>query len=108
MSDPTPTPTPTAIKFTEIGTTDLVNYLRIEEITEKDLVLLQTILEATKSHVLAYTGRTEAEADTIPEFTIAVYVLCEDLYDKRTYIVDSDISNKIIDSILGSRSVNLL
>lgn len=94
--------------FTEIGTTDLVNYLRIPEVTEADLALLETILEAAKSFVLTFTGRTEAEADTFPEFTIAVYVICEDMWDKRTYVVNSDTSNKIVDSILGSRSVNLL
>lgn len=100
--------TPTSRKFTEISTGDLVNYLRIDEITDKDLDLLQQILDASKSHILTFTGRTEADADTFPEFTIAVYVLSEDMYDKRTYTVDSDTSNKIIDSILGSRSVNLL
>ena len=101
-------PSPTYKKFTEIATSDLVNYRRLYETTEADLALLQTILEAAKSFVLTYTGRTEEDADTFPEFTIAVYVLSEDMYDKRTYIVDSDTSNKIVDSILGSRSINLL
>lgn len=101
-------PSPTYTKFTEIATSDLVNYLRLYETTEADLVLLQTILEAAKSYVLTYTGRTAEAADTFPEFTIAVLVLSEDMYDKRTYIVDSDTSNKIVDSILGSRSINLL
>ena len=101
-------PAPSYKKFTEIATSDLVNYLRLYETTEADLALLQTILEAAKSFVLTYTGRTTEDADTFPEFTIAVYVLSEDMYDKRTYIVDSDTSNKIVDSILGSRSVNLL
>ena len=99
---------PTYTKFTEIATSDLVNYLRLVETTQADLTLLSTILEAAKSFVLTYTGRTEAVADTFPEFTIAVFVISEDMYDKRTYIVDSDTSNKIVDSILGSRSVNLL
>lgn len=101
-------PAPSYKKFTEITTSDLVNYLRLYETTEADLALLQTILEAAKNYVLTYTGRTIIDADLFPEFTIAVYVLSEDMYDKRTYIVDSDTSNKIVDSILGSRSVNLL
>lgn len=96
------------VKFSEIGTSDLVNYLRLAETTQEDLTLLGTILEACKSFILTYTGRTTEEADTYPEFTIAVYTLSEDMYDKRTYIVDSDTSNKIVDSILGSRSINLL
>lgn len=94
--------------FSQIATSDLVDYLRLTETTEAELSLLGTILEAAKSFVLTYTGRSAEDADTFPEFTIAVYVLSEDMYDKRTYVVDSDISNKIVDSILGSRSVNLL
>ena len=94
--------------FSQIGTSDLVDYFRITETTEAELSLLGTILEAAKSFVLTYTGRSAEDADTFPEFTIAVFVLSEDMYDKRTYVVDSDISNKIVDSILGSRSVNLL
>lgn len=96
------------VKFSEIGTSDLVNYLRLAETTQADLTLLGTILEACKSFILTYTGRTTEEANNYPEFTIAVYTLSEDMYDKRTYIVDSDTSNKIVDSILGSRSINLL
>lgn len=99
---------PSYTKFSEIATSDLVNYLRLVETTQADLVLLGTILEAAKSYVLTYTGRTVEDADLFPEFTIAVYTLVEDMFDKRTYIVDSDISNKIVDSILGARSINLL
>ena len=95
-------------KFSEIRTSDLVNYLRLVEQTGAEQELLGTILEAAKSFVLTYTGRSVEEADTFPEFTIAVYVLSEDMYDKRTYSVDATTSNKIVDSILGARSVNLL
>lgn len=101
-------PAPTYKVFSEIAASDLVNYLRLVETTEADLVLLNTILEAAKSFVLTYTGRNVLEADGYPEFTIAVYTLAADMYDKRTYTVDSDTSNKIVDSILGSRSINLL
>ena len=94
--------------FSQIDTSDLVDYLRLTETTEAELSLIGTILEAAKSFVLTYTGRSAEDADTFPEFTIAVYVLSEDMYDKRTYVVDSDISNKVVDSILGSRSVSLL
>ena len=95
-------------KFSEITASDLVNYIRIVETTGAELELLETILAAAKSFVLTYTGRSAEDADTFPEFTIAVYVLSEDMYDKRTYSVDASTSNKIVDSILGSRSVNLL
>lgn len=95
-------------KFNEVAVSDLVNYLRLSETTQADLTLLGTILEAGKDYILTYTGQTAEKADEFPEFTIALYVICEDMYDKRTYVVDSNISNKITDSILGSRSINLL
>ena len=101
-------PAPSYKVFSEIVVNDLVNYLRLVETTNADLDLLATILEAAKSFILTYTGRTTEEADTMPEFTVAVYVIAEDMFDKRSYIVDSDTSNKIVDSILGSRSINLL
>lgn len=96
------------IKFSEVAVSDLATYLRLTEYSNAEETLLGTILQASKNFVLTYTGRTIEEADTFPEFTIAVYAISEDMFDKRTYIVDSDTSNKIVDSILGSRSVNLL
>ena len=102
-------PTPNSYtRFSEIARSDLVNYLRLVETTEGELTLLDTILEAAKKYVLVYTGRKEEEADLFPEFTIAVYTLAADMYDKRTYLIDNDVSNKIVDSILGARSINLL
>lgn len=100
-----------ATKFSEITINDLVNYLRYTDYDSTDTIevtLLKTILEASKNHVLTYTGRTESEADTMPELTIAVYVICQNMYDKRSVEVDSSIINKVLESILGSRSINLL
>ena len=95
-------------QFSQISVDDLVNYLRLCEVSESDRGLLASILEAARSYVLTYTGRNVEEADLIPEFTLAVMVLAEDLYDKRTYVVDSNLTNQIVDNILGSRSINLL
>lgn len=98
----------TYTKFGEVTTSDLVKYLRLVETTQDDLDLLGNILEAGKSFILTYTGQTEIKANTFPEFTIALYVICESMYDVRSYIVDNEKSNKVVDSILGSRSINLL
>ena len=98
----------TYTKVSELSLTDLANYLRLTEIPVSDTTLLSSILEAAKSYVLTYTGRDEESADTFPEFTLAVLVLSEDLYDKRTYSVDKNEANKVVESILGMRSINLL
>lgn len=98
----------TSVKFSEITISDLVNYLRITEPTSSDNVLLTNILEAAKNYVLGYTGQTVEAADTFPEFVIAVYVLSQDMYDNRSYSAVSPNVNKIVDSILGLHSINLL
>ena len=95
-------------KFSEITVSDLTNYLRLAEVSQADGSLLGTILAAAKNYVLGYTGRSVEEADDFPEFTIAVYVMAEDMFDKRSYIVDSAITNETVNSILGMRSMNLL
>lgn len=98
----------TYTKVSELSVSDLANYLRLVEIPVSDTTLLSSILEAAKSYVLTYTGRDEESADKFPEFTLAVLVLSEDLYDKRTYSVDKNEANKVVESILGMRSINLL
>lgn len=100
--------TPSYTVFSEIAVSDLVNYLHISEPTSSDNVLLTLILEAAKNYVLGYTGQDAAAADTFPEFTIAVYVLAQDMYDNRSYAAVSPNVNKIVDSILGLHSINLL
>ena len=99
---------PTYKKFSEVAASDLANYLRLTEISQADTSLLETIIEAAKSYILTYTGRTVEDADTFPEFTTALLNIGANMFDVRSYIVDSDISNKIVDSILGARSINLL
>ena len=98
------------VPFSNIAVSDVVGYLRISEteLDEAELSLLASILEASKSFILTYTGRTTEEADTFPEFTIAVYAICQDMYDKRTFQVDKNEESAVISSILGSRSINLL
>lgn len=95
-------------KFSEVAVIDLTNYLRITELPSSDTQLLTSILEAAKNFVLSYTGQTAEAADSFPEFTIAVYVLSEDMYDKRTFSVDKTEANKVVESILGLHSINLL
>ncbi len=100
--------TSTYKKFSEVAVSDLTNYLRLAEVSTADTALLTTILEASKSYILTFTGRTVTEANLFPEFTIALYVMAEDMFDKRSYIVDSNTTNETVNSILGMRSMNLL
>lgn len=97
-------------RFSEITTNDCKDYLRLAEITAQEETLLGTMLEAARNHALAYTGleSTPEKVDSMPEMTIAVYALVQDMFDKRTYTLDKETVNKVIEAILGSRSINLL
>lgn len=94
--------------FSEVTKADVIGYMRLDEISVSDSELLDTILEAARAYVLQQTGRTEEEADTMPDLTIAVLALSSDMYDKRAFIVTSEVTSKVVENILGSRSVNLL
>lgn len=94
--------------FSTITTTDVANYLRLGAVTQDEQSLLTTMLNSAKSYVLKYTGLTESQADLANELVIAVLVLCQDMYDNRALYVDSDNVNKVVETILGMHSINLL
>ena len=92
----------------QITASDVAEYLRITDATTDDMNTLNTILNVAKVYVGEYTGRSLAELDLYKDIIIAVFVLCQDMWDNRTLYVDSSNVNKVVESILGLHSVNLL
>ena len=92
----------------ELTTNDIAEYLRLPEVTPEDNNYLDTILEASKAYVYKWTGLTPEAVDESLDITIAVYVLCQDMYDNRSMYVDNGNVNKVVEAILGLHSVNLL
>mgnify|MGYP007111660115 CR=1 FL=1 len=92
----------------QLTTSDIVDYLRLPEVTPEDSAFIGNILEASKAFVYKYTGLTPAQVDEALDITIAVYVLCQDMYDNRSMYVDNANVNKVVEAILGLHSVNLL
>ena len=92
----------------QIKASDVVEYLRLTDATTDDMNTLSTILNVAKVYVGEYTGRSLAELDLYKDIIIAVLVLCQDMWDNRTLYVDSSNVNKVVESILGLHSVNLL
>lgn len=92
----------------QITASDVAEYLRITDATTDDMNTLSTILNVAKVYVGEYTGRSLAELDIYKDIIIAVFVLCQDMWDNRTLYVDSSNVNKVVESILGLHSVNLL
>jgi hypothetical protein len=97
-------------KVSEITDKELAVYLRLEyaELTEEEKVDLDTLLGVAKAFVKSYTGLTAEVIDTHSEFIIVVYVLAQDMYDNRTMYVDKNSLNKVVETILGMFSINLL
>lgn len=96
------------VKVSDITITDVIDYLRLEEVSEADRAFLETALSSAKSFVYNYTGLSSEQADLYSEFVIAIYVLCQDMFDNRTLYVSSSNVNKVVEAILGLHSVNLL
>jgi len=92
----------------QITAQDVADYLRISGVTEDDLNTLNTLLTVAKAYITQYTGQTLENLDTLQDIIIVVLILCQDMWDNRTLYVDSSNSNKVVESILGLHSVNLL
>lgn len=93
-------------KVSDITATDVAEYVRLYETTESELNLINTILNTAKNYIMNYTGQTDLDA--FEDFVMVVFVLCQDMWDNRSLYVDKTNLNKVIESILGMHSVNLL
>ncbi len=92
------------MKVSEITINDVVEYLRVEEVEP----VLINLLDTSKKFIKSYTGLTDEELDLHEDFYIVVMILCQDMYDNRAYYVDKSKLNKVVETILGMHSVNLL
>ena len=93
-------------KVSEITVQDIANYLRIVEMDEILINELETYLNIAKKYIKDETGLDDL--DEHEDFIIAIYILCQDMYDNRTLYVDKSNSNKVIETILGRHRENLL
>lgn len=95
-------------KISDITTTDLAEYIRLDEVSNDDTALLNTLLSVAKTFISNYTGRSSEELDEFQDFVIVALVLVQDMWDTRALYVDKSNLNKVVESILGMHSVNLL
>lgn len=95
-------------KVSDITYQDVADYIRLEELTQDDINTLDALLLVSKAYITQYTGRTEEDLDSYTDFVIVVLILCQDMWDNRTYYVDNANLNKTVETILGLHAVNLL
>ena len=93
-------------KVSEITAQDVAAYLRLPETTASDNATIQTLIGVATNYIREYTGQTDL--DEFQDFVIVVFTLCQDMWDTRSLYVDKTNLNKVVETILGMHSVNLL
>lgn len=92
------------MKVSEITTTDIKEYLRLDD----DEPLLTTLLASVKAYIKGYTGLDDTGLDDYPDLIPVVYVLVAEHYENRVYTVEKDKVNRLIKSTLDMYCINLL
>lgn len=95
------------MRLSSITDHDVAEFLRLEPGTY-DENMMRAARKAAESYILNYTGLTKEQADEKEDLYIAYMVLCQDMFDNRSMYVDKNNVNKVVESILGMHSVNLL
>ena len=85
-------------KVSEITTKDIADFIRLGEVSSAEETQLQTFLTVAKNYVANYTALEDL--DEYPDLVIAVYVLCQDMYDNRSLYIDKNNPNKVVQTIL--------
>lgn len=100
------------MKISEITVEEVAKYLRLER-DDYDADQITAIMAATEQYLVSYTG-IPAKAvngetlDDHEDFYIAYMVLCQDMYDNRSMMVENGHVNRVVDSILSLHARNLL
>ena len=95
-------------KVSQITPENMAEYLRLSETTVDDQNTLNTMIKVAIDYMAKYTGHTAEELDDYNDLVIVALVLVQDMWDNRTLYVDTDKTNKVVESILNLHAVNLL
>ena len=95
-------------KVSEITYQDIAEYLRLSEVTTSDQNYINNLISISKDYIKKYTGIAQENLDNYNDLVIVVFVLCQDMYDNRSLYVDNTNLNKVVETILGMHSINLL
>ena len=93
-------------KVSEITVKDIADFIRLDEVGSAEEEQLSTFLLVAKNYVTNYTGLDDL--DEYADLVIAVYILCQDMYDNRTLYVDKNNLNKVVQTILDMHTRNNL
>lgn len=94
------------MKVSELTREDVIRFAKIED--PDDDIAPEALLAAAKAFVRGYTGMDDAAIDEHEDITIAVLVLCADMYEHRLTTADTAQANRTVETILGLYRENLL
>lgn len=95
------------MKLSSITDKNVEEFLRLEADTYS-ADMMKAVRKAAEHYILNYTGLTKEQADEKEDLYVAYMVLCQDMFDNRAMYVDKNNVNKVVESILGMHSVNLI
>lgn len=95
------------MRISEITVSDIAEYLRLSS-GEYSSTQLEALKDVAINFIKSYTGLEESEMYNHEDLYIVVMILCQDMYDNRSLYVDKSNLNKVVETILGMHSVNLL
>lgn len=75
---------------------------------DDDMDLIKIYKESAKSYIKSYTGLDDEEINKYEDLTIVYLNLISDMYDNRSFTVENDKENKMLNSIMFMHSINLL
>lgn len=94
------------MKISEVTIENLKEYASVEH--NYDDNIFTSILAAAKSYIKSYTGLNDEQIDNKEDLTIALMVLCNEMYDNRVFSVQDNKANTVIANILDMHAINLL
>lgn len=95
------------MKISEITAADILDFIRAEN-DMQSLKEMNLIMPAAKAYIKSYLKVDDSSLDSHEDLTIAYMVLCQHMYDNRTFAVDCKEANRVIESILGLHDKNLV
>ena len=91
------------MKVSEITYREIAEYIRLTEVSEEDMSLLNNLINIAKAYLKENTG--VEDLDEFNDFVIVIFILCQDMCDNRTLYVDNTNMNKVVESIIGMHTV---
>jgi len=97
------------MKMTDIDFDFVVNFLKLDDLSETDEAELQACIDAAKQYTLDYTGISEEELNNSDDLTMVYLTLIADFYDNRNLQTQKEMKINVMQkSILDLHRENFL